>query len=322
MASPGSTRPPRGNVRQPLTEQPLDQASDRPLRLQHDLALDEISQLAVDRQGQLRTVAGAASGPHDPPPVHVGFVPHDANLQVKDRSVKSLHDGLLRLTEQSQLGTIQDMPHTTTASRLRSFRDAHGMTQQRLADLAGVSRDTIGRLERDGLNTTSRTLAAIVRALGVDPATLVSDGEVTAVRQGADSPPGETLAFTLEGGVMVPCYQGLNAWIAGKPTDRCWVPLADVPNEQVAVIVLDDGLPDWPGLLPGDKLVIDPTRKAPRSMEVCVCTQGKRVRLLRFHRGGSAAWFSPDGAPRTRVDAGDVVVRAVIALRIQPAGNF
>lgn len=57
---------------------------------------------------------------------------------------------------------------------LARIRTARGLTQEELAQSSGVSVGTISRLER-GVHTTARrsTLAALARALGVDPARLL-----------------------------------------------------------------------------------------------------------------------------------------------------
>jgi DNA-binding XRE family transcriptional regulator len=54
--------------------------------------------------------------------------------------------------------------------RLQQLRLQHGLSQQRLADRAGVSLTTVGRLERqDRKSCRGRTLARIAAALGEHP---------------------------------------------------------------------------------------------------------------------------------------------------------
>ena len=55
--------------------------------------------------------------------------------------------------------------------RLRELRRQHGLSQEELADQAGISVTTVGRLERR-LNAPcrGRTLARLARALGEHPA--------------------------------------------------------------------------------------------------------------------------------------------------------
>lgn len=50
--------------------------------------------------------------------------------------------------------------------RLRSARAAKGLSQQALADLVGVSRQTVNAMEQGDYNPTIRLCIAICRALG------------------------------------------------------------------------------------------------------------------------------------------------------------
>lgn len=60
---------------------------------------------------------------------------------------------------------------------LTILRTAKSLTQKQLADMAGVSQDTIHRYERGGARLSARTLPKIARALGMDPREL---GEIIA----------------------------------------------------------------------------------------------------------------------------------------------
>lgn len=55
-----------------------------------------------------------------------------------------------------------------------------GLTQQQLADRAGVNIDTVSDLERGRLQSRTATVAAIARALGLDAAELqrVAAGQI------------------------------------------------------------------------------------------------------------------------------------------------
>lgn len=57
-------------------------------------------------------------------------------------------------------------PHPT--SPVRVHRVAQGMSQEALAERAGVGRNTVSRLERRIHAPTPRTLEALAAALGVD----------------------------------------------------------------------------------------------------------------------------------------------------------
>ncbi len=59
------------------------------------------------------------------------------------------------------------------ASHLRELRQERGLSQERLADLAGCDRTYIGMLERRMGNPSLGVIGAIAEALGVDIAHLL-----------------------------------------------------------------------------------------------------------------------------------------------------
>jgi transcriptional regulator with XRE-family HTH domain len=61
--------------------------------------------------------------------------------------------------------------------RLQTLRIARLLTQQQLAEAAGVSPHTIVRLEREGARAELRTIARLATALGVTAAELMGHGE-------------------------------------------------------------------------------------------------------------------------------------------------
>lgn len=60
-------------------------------------------------------------------------------------------------------------------NRLKLLRDAKGLTQEALGDLAGFSHSTIQRLEHGKIRMTEHHVTALARALGVDPVELIID---------------------------------------------------------------------------------------------------------------------------------------------------
>jgi transcriptional regulator with XRE-family HTH domain len=68
------------------------------------------------------------------------------------------------------------------ARNLRLLRRASGLTQEQLADLSGLDRNYIGKLEREENSPTLDTLEAIALALQVDVERLVQR-EILATRQ-------------------------------------------------------------------------------------------------------------------------------------------
>ena len=54
-------------------------------------------------------------------------------------------------------------------SHVRHIRNKKKLTQEQLADLAGISENTIATLESGKLNTTVATCFDLAKALGIEP---------------------------------------------------------------------------------------------------------------------------------------------------------
>jgi transcriptional regulator with XRE-family HTH domain len=64
--------------------------------------------------------------------------------------------------------------------RLRQLRRQHGLSQEKLAHLAGISLTTVTRLERQRKSPCrGRTLARLAAALGEEPATILARTVIT-----------------------------------------------------------------------------------------------------------------------------------------------
>ena len=59
--------------------------------------------------------------------------------------------------------------------RVRARRTAQGLSQEALADLAGIHRTYVGSVERGERNISLDNIHALADALGVSPARLVDD---------------------------------------------------------------------------------------------------------------------------------------------------
>ena len=59
------------------------------------------------------------------------------------------------------------LPVTQIGSVIKATRKEYGLTQQQLADLAGVSDRTVRTLEQGGLGPTLRSLLAVTGTLGL-----------------------------------------------------------------------------------------------------------------------------------------------------------
>jgi putative transcriptional regulator len=62
-------------------------------------------------------------------------------------------------------------------TRLREIRERAPMTQEELADRAGIRRQTVVALERGYCEPHPRTTRAIAKALGVEASALYGEGE-------------------------------------------------------------------------------------------------------------------------------------------------
>jgi DNA-binding XRE family transcriptional regulator len=79
--------------------------------------------------------------------------------------------------EMSQQGSAQRWTTVLDGERLRQLRQQHGLTQEKLADLAGVSLTTMARLERqDRSPCRSWTLGRLAAALNETPAAIAAGG--------------------------------------------------------------------------------------------------------------------------------------------------
>nr|WP_315743046.1 MULTISPECIES: helix-turn-helix transcriptional regulator [unclassified Bradyrhizobium] len=61
------------------------------------------------------------------------------------------------------------------AKNLRRLRKDGGLSQEELADRAGLNRNYIGMIEREENSPTVDALEQISNALGIDPAALLQD---------------------------------------------------------------------------------------------------------------------------------------------------
>ena len=77
-----------------------------------------------------------------------------------------------------RVGTTSDME--VNVERLKVLRSEHVLTLRELAEKAGVSKDTIWRLENGHSEAHPSTIRKLARALGVQPKELVRTGRADA----------------------------------------------------------------------------------------------------------------------------------------------
>lgn len=62
----------------------------------------------------------------------------------------------------------------SVGTRLRELREAHSLSQEALAERAGVHRNTVSDIERDQASATVRVLTKLADALDVQPHELLT----------------------------------------------------------------------------------------------------------------------------------------------------
>ena len=73
-------------------------------------------------------------------------------------------------------GVCTTLHMEVNVERLRALRIEHVLTLRELAQAAGVSKDTIWRLEHGVMGAQPRTIRKIAKALNVEPEELVQTG--------------------------------------------------------------------------------------------------------------------------------------------------
>jgi transcriptional regulator with XRE-family HTH domain len=95
-------------------------------------------------------------------------------------------------------------------SRIRTLRKANGMTQQKLADAAGIHQSSLSELERgDTKKGFGQTIVALAKALNTNPEWLTT----------GKGNPAAHFSSTIDGSEALAIYQGLPddlraAWMA------------------------------------------------------------------------------------------------------------
>lgn len=71
---------------------------------------------------------------------------------------------------------LKDPELVAFGARLRALRGDAGLTQEGLADAAGLHWTYVGQIERGERNLTYKNILRLARGLGVGPGELIEDG--------------------------------------------------------------------------------------------------------------------------------------------------
>ena len=102
---------------------------------------------------------------------------HPVNMPPK-RPAEDAH-GDVAGREMSKQGSAQRWTTVVDGERLKQLRQQHRLSQEKLADLAGISLTTMARLERqDRSPCRSWTLGRLATALNETPAAMAPSGHI------------------------------------------------------------------------------------------------------------------------------------------------
>lgn len=81
------------------------------------------------------------------------------------------------IDDDDDLDELFDLRMRAVGSRIRALRRARDLSQEFLAERAGIHRSSLARAESRGVNLTLATVYRLADALGVHPADLLDDRE-------------------------------------------------------------------------------------------------------------------------------------------------
>jgi repressor LexA len=176
----------------------------------------------------------------------------------------------------------------TKGSRIRATRIERGLTQDQLAECAGVSKQAIYKYENNIVtNIPDEKLEAIAKRLGVTPGYLLgwdaSAGPVPgAVPVDLNSPQIPLLGCVRCG---MPLYAESN--IDG------YVPFRGLNGEDYFALRADGDSMDAAGIHAGDTLIIRQQDIVEDNEIAVICVNGDEATLKRYHREGDTIVLTP-----------------------------
>ena len=174
------------------------------------------------------------------------------------------------------------MVSVITLVRLKGVRERRALTQQQLAEKAGVNRVTIARLERGKDQPFPTTVRKLADALRVDPADLMapphdSDGERAPA---ASAQPGLDPAARPDGRLKIVDAPGVNRFLREHPE---LAPLVAEAADRLGRLIADA----WMRL----ELLVDPDYGDTEQLFLGVCTSLPENEALEVLRRFDQAWW-------------------------------
>jgi repressor LexA len=172
----------------------------------------------------------------------------------------------------------------TKGSRIRALRIERGLTQDQLAECAGVSKQAVYKYENNIVtNIPDEKLEAIAKRLGVTPGYLLGWEAVPgAIPVDPDSPMIPLLGRVRCG---LPLYAEAN--IDG------YVPFHGHPGEDYFALRAEGDSMDAAGIHAGDTLIIRQQDIVDDNEIAVICVNGDEATLKRYHREGNTVVLTP-----------------------------
>ena len=208
-----------------------------------------------------------------------------------------------------------------TGQAIKAWRDHRGLSQEKLGERAGITRQTVYVYESERRRPNIDILDRIVAALGLlsvdqfragppeaDP---VPQGDGLANDGGADAP---RAVHT----VTVPLYETVPAggWSPHVAEQNGgYHVLRHLARHNGYVVVRVQGDSMYPRFLDGDLVLVDTTQKKPRSGQVVVALYRGETTMKRYRRIRGAPVLMPDNPdhkPMEIEEASDLVVLGVV----------
>jgi repressor LexA len=208
-----------------------------------------------------------------------------------------------------------------TGKAIKAWRDYRGLSQEKLGERAGITRQTVYVYEAEERSPNIEILDRIVAALGLSSVDEFRAGppeEHALPQRNGITKETDTDAPREVHTVALPLYETVPAggWSAHvAETDTEYRVLRHLARHDGFVVVRVEGDSMYPRFLDGDLVLVDTTQKKPRSGQVVVALYRGQTTMKRYRRIRGAPVLMPDNPdhkPMEIEDPGDLVVLGVV----------